>query len=166
MRQSWPCGQTTHNKQTEVKHLQLPCTYRKVHNHTFNYATLPVKCHFPIYDLIVLHKINRWCIVFLISSSLTHPLPPRLKTNKILGVYLTSSLWGGYVWCHCPSPCAPIETHLLYVILCRLGSWPGASSHNGAETCGLGSTVQVCTVRLQQNKHSENKIVFGWAWKW
>lgn len=52
-----------------------------------------------------------YCFPYLqFSNSFTSPQP---NTNKILGVYLTSSLWGGCVWCNRPSPCAHIETHHL-----------------------------------------------------
>lgn len=53
-----------------------------------------------------------------------------------------------------PSDSSPISSCV------SSGLAPGPSPHNVSETCGCGSTVQVCSIRLQQNKHDENIIMF------
>lgn len=74
-------------------------------------------------------------IVFLISTSLTRPLPSKWKQNTVV-ICDASSLKAQE---RLMSPAlGPLADGLTYVILCRPRSRLGASPHNECETCRGG----------------------------
>lgn len=112
MRKLQPFVQITHN--TEQRWNICSCL-PLVHEFTqpnLEFQFSVCRCQFPIYAMMLWILWNQQmmhCFLYLqFSNSSTSP---ELKTNKILGVYLTSSRSADCMGCPSPSPCVPMEAH-------------------------------------------------------